>query len=72
MLLSAAGGAGGVGLGALATIGYAVATGQSMVLPWAAAAGGIGVAVLVGMVAGVYPAGRAARLAPTEALRSAA
>lgn len=72
MLLSAAGGAGGVGLGALATIGYAVATRQSMVLPWAAAAGGIGVAVLVGMVAGVYPAGRAARLPPTEALRSAA
>jgi putative ABC transport system permease protein len=72
VLLSAAGGAVGVGLGALATIGYAVATGQSMVLPWAAAAGGIGVAVLVGMVAGVYPAGRAARLPPTEALRSAA
>ena len=72
VLLSAAGGAGGVGLGALATLGYAVATGQSMVLPWAAAVGGIGVAVLVGMVAGVYPAARAARLPPTEALRSAA
>jgi putative ABC transport system permease protein len=72
VLLSAVGGVGGVGLGALATVGYAVATGQSVVLPWAAAAGGIGVAVLVGMVAGVYPAARAARLPPTEALRSAA
>ena len=72
VLLSAVGGAGGVGLGALATVGYAVAAGQSVVLPWAAAAGGIGVAVLVGMVAGVYPAARAARLPPTEALRSAA
>ena len=55
VLLSAIGGVFGVGLGALATVGYALAAGQAVVLPLAASVGGLGVAVLVGMVAGVYP-----------------
>jgi putative ABC transport system permease protein len=38
------------------------------VLPWATLAGGVGVAALVGAIAGAYPAVRAARLAPTQAL----
>ncbi len=70
VLLSVLGGAGGVVLGAAATVGYALATGQSVVVPGLAVAGGIGVAVSVGILAGVYPAVRAARLPPTEALRA--
>jgi putative ABC transport system permease protein len=70
VLLSALGGAGGVVLGAAATVGYALAAGQSVVVPKLAIGGGIAVAIVVGIAAGVYPAARAARLPPTEALRS--
>jgi putative ABC transport system permease protein len=35
-------------------------------------AGGLAVAIAVGVAAGVYPAGRAARLPPAEALRTMA
>jgi putative ABC transport system permease protein len=70
VLLSALGGVGGVVLGAAATVGYALAAGQSVVVPKLAIGGGIAVAIVVGIAAGVYPAARAARLAPTEALRS--
>ena len=68
-LLSALGGLGGVLLGAGATVGYAVSTGQALVVPPAAAGGGLAVAVAVGVAAGVYPAVRAARLPPADALR---
>jgi putative ABC transport system permease protein len=71
-LLSALGGAGGVLLGVAATVGYAVSTGQAVLVPPEAVAGGLAVAVAVGVVAGVYPAVRAARLPPAEALRSMA
>jgi putative ABC transport system permease protein len=69
VLLSALGGVGGVVLGAAATVGYALAAGQSVVVPKLAIGGGIAVAIVVGIAAGVYPAARAARLPPTEALR---
>jgi putative ABC transport system permease protein len=69
LLLAAAGGAIGVALGALVTVGYAESRGWTTVVPAAALAGGLGAALLIGAVAGVYPAMRAARLSPTDALR---
>jgi len=70
LLLSALGGVAGVLLGAAATVGYAVAARQPAVLPWIAVLAGFGVAIGVGALAGVYPAVKAARLAPAEALRT--
>jgi putative ABC transport system permease protein len=69
LLLAAAGGAIGVALGALVTVGYAESRGWTTVVPPAALAGGLGAALVIGAVAGVYPAMRAARLSPTDALR---
>jgi putative ABC transport system permease protein len=71
LLLAMAGGACGSALGAAVTSAYAATRGWSPVVPPEAAAGGVGAAVLIGAVAGLYPAVRAARLAPTDALRTA-
>jgi putative ABC transport system permease protein len=70
ILLAFAGGAAGVGLGALATAIYASAKGWAIVIPASAWAGGIGAALLIGAIAGLLPAIRAARLAPADALRT--
>jgi putative ABC transport system permease protein len=68
LLLSALGGAGGVLLGIAVTTGYAgYQTWPAVVPPWAAA-GGLAATMLIGGIAGLYPAIRAARLSPTEAL----
>ncbi|QFG26528.1 ABC transporter permease [Actinomadura sp. WMMB 499] len=67
-LLAALGGAGGVALGAAVTAGFAVTRDWPAVVPGWACAGGLLATVLVGGVAGLYPAVRAARLPPTEAL----
>ena len=66
--LSLLGGIAGTVLGAAATVGYALHQHWPPVLPPAALAAGTGGALLVGIVAGVYPSMRAARLTPTEAL----
>jgi putative ABC transport system permease protein len=68
ILLALAGGAAGVIIGAAATAVYAHAKGWAIVIPPEAWAGGLGAALLIGTLAGLLPAIRAARLSPTEAL----
>jgi putative ABC transport system permease protein len=68
VLLALAGGAGGVMAGAVSTAVYAHAKGWEIVIPPEAWAGGLGAAVLIGALAGLLPAIRAARLSPTQAL----
>ena len=70
ILLALGGGAVGVALGALATAVYAATKGWEIVIPSSAWAGGFGAALLIGAIAGLLPAMRAARLSPTEALRT--
>ncbi|MEV5570483.1 ABC transporter permease [Spirillospora sp. NPDC052269] len=69
-LLAALGGIGGVALGALVTFGFAVAQHWPTVVPPWAMAGGLAATLVIGAIAGLYPAIRAARLPPTEALTS--
>ena len=68
VVLSGLGGAAGVGLGVLGILAYCTYQGWPVVLPLTALGGGFAGAIGVGIVAGVYPSIRAARLTPTEAL----
>jgi len=68
ILLSLVGGAVGVILGVGATAGYARGHGEAVVIPAQAWAGGLAAALLIGALAGLLPAIRAARLSPTQAL----
>jgi putative ABC transport system permease protein len=70
LLLAGIGGTAGAALGALITVAYASERGWDTAMPWYVPIGGIVAAFAIGIVAGLYPAMRAARLAPTEALRS--
>ena len=70
ILLAMLGGAGGVCAGALATAVYASTRHWSVVIPPLAWGGGFASALAIGGLAGLLPAMRAARLSPTEALRS--
>jgi len=70
ILLSLAGGAAGVIIGAAATAVYARGRGEPVVIPPQAWAGGLVAAVVIGALAGLLPAIRAARLSPTQALWS--
>ena len=68
LLLAFLGGLGGVLLGGLVTTGYALYQVWPSVVPAWAMLGGVGATVVIGAIAGLYPAMRAARLSPTEAL----
>lgn len=68
LLLSALGGIGGAAIGTAVTTAYAVAQRWPVLVPPWVTAGGVATTLVVGMVAGAYPAWRAARLSPTEAL----
>jgi putative ABC transport system permease protein len=71
LALAVAGGVLGVLLGAGLAVAYALSQSWAPIIPVAAVAGGLAAAVAIGAIAGFYPAMRAARLAPTEALRGA-
>jgi len=68
--LSLLGGVAGIITGAAATAIYAHGKGWVTVIPTDAWAGGLAAAILIGAVAGLLPAIRAARLSPTQALWS--
>jgi putative ABC transport system permease protein len=70
ILLSLLGGTAGVAAGAAATATYATIKHWAIIIPPLAWAGGLGAALAIGTVAGLLPALRAARLSPTEALRT--
>jgi putative ABC transport system permease protein len=70
LLLSALGGLAGTAIGIMATGGYALSQHWSIALPPLAIYGGVGAALAIGAVAGFYPATRAARLSPADALRT--
>ena len=70
LILATLGGLGGVALGSAVTAAYAWSQGWDVLIPTVAVAGGMAAALIIGVIAGLYPAMRAARVSPTEALRT--
>lgn len=71
VMLSGLGGVTGVLLGLSTAAAWALHSGWPVTIPTAAVVAGVGSSVLIGSVAGWFPAARAARLSPTEALTAA-
>jgi putative ABC transport system permease protein len=69
VLLAGAGGTAGAVLGGFATAVFATARHWHAVVPVTDLSAAVAVALVVGALAGIYPAVRAARLPPAEALR---
>jgi len=70
IMLALLGGAVGVAAGVTATVIYASVKEWAVIIPFEAWVGGVGSTLLIGALAGLLPALRAARLSPTEGLRS--
>jgi putative ABC transport system permease protein len=71
VVLAGFGGLAGALLGAVITVGFAELRDLPVALPVEAPIAAVGVALLIGAIAGLYPAIRAARVPPSEAVRSA-
>ncbi|MGH9210346.1 MAG: hypothetical protein ACRD2C_06640 [Acidimicrobiales bacterium] len=70
MLLAGVGGVAGVALGAAVTWAYANARDWGFAVPISGLLGGLAASIVVGALAGLYPAARASGLAPVEAVRA--
>jgi putative ABC transport system permease protein len=70
ILLAALGGAVGVAAGVITTAIYVSIKNWAIVVPPLAWGGGLAAAMAIGAIAGLLPALRAARMQPTEALRT--
>jgi putative ABC transport system permease protein len=70
LVLATAGGTAGVLLGATITYALAALRHWQPLVPGTAVGAALAAAMLIGAVAGLYPASRAARLSPTEALHT--
>jgi len=68
--LAVIGGILGVALGCLVTAVVAHVGGNPVTIPLSARLAGLGAATALGVLAGAYPAARAARLSPADALRA--
>ncbi len=70
LLLAGAGGLLGAGLGAAITVGFAANQDFTVAVPLPGLAASIAAALLIGGLAGLYPAIRAAKIPPAEAVRA--